>query len=99
MDRDQVQDVETKANYFVCTLGQATTLNSRRPHPFHTVNDFIDRQNERIPHLTAVGFPQAKHGWSSRVFCEYLWWERSHRDDVILAALPAAPGVDCFCLF
>lgn len=44
-------------NYFVCTLGQAATLNANRPHSFQTVNDFIDLQARQYPTRPAVGFP------------------------------------------
>lgn len=45
------------ANYFVCTLGQAATLNSGKPHSFTTVNDFIDLQARQHPSRPGVGFP------------------------------------------
>ena len=44
-------------NYFVCTLGQAATLNAKKPHSFKTANDFIDLQAQRCPTRPAVGFP------------------------------------------
>ena len=58
-------------NYFVCTLGQAKALNHDKPHAFKTVNEFIDRQKDRIPDLTAVGFPNLQSR-ESRIFSECL---------------------------
>ncbi|KZM23113.1 uncharacterized protein EKO05_0008302 [Ascochyta rabiei] len=45
-----------QANYFVCTLGQAATLNSR-PNPYTTIGQFVDYQAHHHPYLPAVGFP------------------------------------------
>ena len=44
-------------NYFVCTLGQAATLNAKKSHSFKTANDFIDLQAQQCPTRPAVGFP------------------------------------------
>lgn len=44
-------------NYFVCTLGQAAALNADQPHPFKTVNEFIDYQAREHPSHPAIGFP------------------------------------------
>lgn len=44
-------------NYFVCTLDEAAIYNTKDPHPFATVNDFVDYQSNRIPHQPAVAFP------------------------------------------
>ena len=44
-------------NYFVCTLGQAAALNADKPHPFKTVNEFIDYQAREYPSHPAIGFP------------------------------------------
>lgn len=62
---------EGTINYFVCTLGQAKILNHDKPHAFRTVNEFIDGQNDRVPNLTAVGFPKPQ-SWESRTFSECL---------------------------
>ncbi len=48
---------EPELNYFVCTLGQAATLNTQNPHVFKNVNDFLDHQARVIPRNPAVGFP------------------------------------------
>lgn len=45
------------ANYFVCTLDRAATLNAEKPHSFKTVNEFIDHQTRQQPTHPAVGFP------------------------------------------
>ncbi|KAF9692411.1 hypothetical protein EKO04_009478 [Ascochyta lentis] len=45
-----------QTNYFVCTLGQAATLNSQ-PKPYTTIGQFVDYQAHRHPYLPAVGFP------------------------------------------
>ena len=44
-------------NYFVCTLGQAAAVIADKPHPFKTVNEFIDYQARQHPSRPAVGFP------------------------------------------
>ena len=44
-------------NYFVCTLGQAATLNAEKPHSFNNINDFIDLQARQSSIRPAVGFP------------------------------------------
>lgn len=63
---DPGREVET--NYFVCTLGQAAVINKANPHPFKTINDFIDHQAQQYPTLPAVGFPiprqDANSEWS-----------------------------------
>lgn len=43
-------------NYFVCTLGQALEVNVS-PHPYGTINNFLDHQAKVIPDRLAVGFP------------------------------------------
>ena len=65
---------EPEVNYFVCTLGQAATLNAAAPHAFRTVNDLLDVHARRIPEYPAVGFPvpnnDAKHecaAWQQRI--------------------------------
>ena len=45
------------ANYFVCTLDRAATLNAENTHSFKTVNEFIDHQTRQRPTHPAVGFP------------------------------------------
>lgn len=45
-----------QTNYFVCTLGQAATLNSQ-PNPYTTIGQFVVYQAQHHPHLPAVGFP------------------------------------------
>ena len=44
-------------NYFVCTLGEAATINNGHPQPFKTINDFIDHQARQFPSRPAVAFP------------------------------------------
>ncbi|KAL8796509.1 MAG: hypothetical protein Q9195_001183 [Heterodermia aff. obscurata] len=73
MDCHQEQNVET--NYFACTLGQAQSLNSKRPHAFRTVNDFIDQQNEKIPHLPA---PAAIAHLCNECNVSLFLYDRSH---------------------
>ncbi len=45
-----------RANYFVCTLGQAATLNTK-PNPYQTIAEFISYQAQHHPYLPAAGFP------------------------------------------
>ena len=62
-------------NYFVCTLGQAALVNAENPHAFKTINDFLDRQDFRVPSQPAVGFPvpdgETHHGdqWNYEILC------------------------------
>ncbi len=46
-----------ETNYFVCTLGQAASINAQRPHQFSNINEFLDKQAQAIPDAPAVGFP------------------------------------------
>lgn len=50
-------DQKGMTNYFVCTLGQAAAFNEKNPHPFKTINDFIDHQAQQYPNRPAIGFP------------------------------------------
>ncbi|CAE7178027.1 hypothetical protein HRS9139_03087 [Pyrenophora teres f. teres] len=43
-------------NYFVCTLGQATALNTS-PKSYRNISEFITQQAHHHPLLPAVGFP------------------------------------------
>ncbi len=43
-------------NYFVCTLGQASVLNSQLK-TYHTISDFVEQQAQNHPLLPAVAFP------------------------------------------
>ena len=57
-------------NYFVCTLGQATVLNSQ-PKPYRTISEFIKQQAQHHPSLPAVAFPvpgSDDKGWGRIVF-------------------------------
>ena len=53
----QLSIATANVNYFVCTLGQAAALNADQPHPFKTVNEFIDHQAREHPSHPAIGFP------------------------------------------
>ena len=53
----QLSAANADVNYFVCTLGQAAALNADQPHPFKTVNEFIDHQAREHPSHPAIGFP------------------------------------------
>lgn len=61
-------------NYFVCTLGQAATLNAEKPHSFKNINDFIDLQARQKSTCPALGFPvppkdkETDSQWSFRVY-------------------------------
>ena len=54
---EQLPGQVANTNYFVCTLGQAAALNTKTPHSFKTVNDFIDLQAREHPNSPALGFP------------------------------------------
>jgi acyl-coenzyme A synthetase/AMP-(fatty) acid ligase len=45
-----------QTNYFVCTLGQAATLNSQH-NPYTTIGQFVSYQAQHHQYLPAVGFP------------------------------------------
>lgn len=58
-----------QTNYFVCTLGQASTLPSRSKL-YRSISEFIDFQAQRHPFLPAVGFPivtPKSEEWSHKV--------------------------------
>ncbi|KAH6612690.1 male sterility protein-domain-containing protein [Boeremia exigua] len=58
-----------QTNYFVCTLGQAATLN-RQPNPYTTIGQFVDYQALHNPYISAVGFPVPRpqqNKWSYKV--------------------------------
>ena len=77
---DHETDHETgpELTYFVCTLGQAASINQKNPHSFHTVDEFLDAQAQAVPGNPAVGFPivsgQQKHEveWIHQVFSASL---------------------------
>ncbi len=61
-----------ETNYFVCTLGQAASINAQRPHQFSNINEFLDEQAQAIPDAPAVGFPlPSREGsnpqWSQKI--------------------------------
>ena len=62
-----------ETNYFVCTLGQAEYINSRNPHIFSTVNEFLDEWALSRADVPAVGLPlppknnEENQPWSYRV--------------------------------
>lgn len=69
------EEASDSLNYFICTLGQAASINGISPHKFKTINEFIDVQAERVPGLPAVAFPipQDKDQiWSSVVLSKLL---------------------------
>ena len=47
----------TENNYFVCTLGQAASINKKHPHDFVTIDEFLEKQQKSRPSDLAVGFP------------------------------------------
>ena len=53
----QSSAVSADVNYFVCTLGQAAVLIADKPHPYRTVNEFIDHQAREHSSRPAIGFP------------------------------------------
>lgn len=59
------------ANYFTCTLGQATSLQSNGEN-LNSINDFIDSQAKELPKHPAVGFPRpiqkSDNDWVSTIF-------------------------------
>lgn len=59
------------ANYFVCTLGQAAALRKTQDD-YKDINQFIDRQAERVGQQPAVGFfrPSSvgEDPWQHRIF-------------------------------
>ena len=57
MADEQSSTATADVNYFVCTLGQAAALIADKPHPFKTVNEFIDHQAREHPSYPATGFP------------------------------------------
>ena len=48
---------ESRLNYFVCTLGEAAAINAKNPHPWKTINNFIDYQASKYSANPAVAFP------------------------------------------
>ena len=44
-------------NYFVCTLGQAASVNEKDPHDFSTITEFLEKQQKAWSSEPAVGFP------------------------------------------
>lgn len=61
-----------EVNYFVCTLGQAASINHRHPHSFRTVNEFLDAQAQVIPHSPAVAFPTVPGQQKDETEWDYL---------------------------
>jgi hypothetical protein len=58
-------------NYFTCTLDEAAELNSRKPHQYETINEFIDFQALHNGTLPAVAFPPGgAAGSTTDVFSE-----------------------------
>lgn len=58
-----------QTNYFVCTLGQAATLD-RQPNPYTTIGQFVTYQAQHYPQLPAVGFPiprPQEEKWSYKI--------------------------------
>jgi len=65
-----------ETNYFVCTLGQAASINAQRPHHFSNINEFLDRQAQAIPDAPAVGFPipsrrDGNSEWNQRIISSF----------------------------
>ncbi|KAL6713167.1 hypothetical protein ACLMJK_009288 [Lecanora helva] len=56
-DERQQSQQDVDINHFVCTLGEAAAINDKHPHPWKTVNDFIDHQAEEFHVNPAVAFP------------------------------------------
>lgn len=57
MAGNQPSEGSPDLNYFICTLGQAEEINAKKPHPWKTINEFIDHQNRVCPKRPAVAFP------------------------------------------
>lgn len=86
----QLHEEQPDVNYFVCTLGQAASLNAEKPHSFKTINDFVDLQARQYPTRPAVGFPippknkDAENEWNSVAYSKWdCWthhwkWEANH---------------------
>lgn len=57
------------ANYFTCTLGQASSLGLTNPN-FRNINSFLDSQARSIPDQPAVGFakPTSDGQWDRTVY-------------------------------
>lgn len=58
--------VDSRLNYFTCTLAEAAAWNAQHPHPFHTVNHLIDEQAEDLRQRPAVNFPGGCFGEDGR---------------------------------
>lgn len=65
-------EASPEVNYFVCTLGQAASINHRNPHGFRTVNEFLDAQAQAIPNSPAVGFPTVPGQPKDKAEWDYL---------------------------
>lgn len=71
-------DAGPEVNYFVCTLGQAASINHRKPHSFRTVHEFLDAQARATPHSPAVAFPTVSGHqkndaeWAHQVFSAFI---------------------------
>ena len=57
-----------ETNYFVCTLGQASALNSKSKQ-WHTVSEFLEYQSKTCGSKPAVGFPlpQSQGTWRHEI--------------------------------
>lgn len=66
----KIKNDVSMANYFTCTLGEATEMNSKKPSKFKTMNDLIDLQAKRVPNNWAVAFPVPKtdRKWGHDIF-------------------------------
>lgn len=83
------EETDVDVNYFVCTLGEAATINAVSPQPFETVNEFLKYQSQRVPNHAAVGIPipsQLPDGPKE--------W-----DYTVLSALPSHPAERSRCCF
>lgn len=52
------QEQDPDPTYFTCTLGEAQIFNSKTPHQYETINDFIEYHYHHNPDLPAFCFPE-----------------------------------------
>ena len=74
---------DLQVNYFVCTLGQAATLNEQNTHAYKTINEFFDEQ--ALSSDPAVGFPRPLASQGER--------EKEQWDYEVLSMKPPALAV------
>lgn len=89
---DRAMSTSIDTCYFTCTLGQAQICGHKREIPL-TVNDFLDEQNNQVPLLPSVAFPQPQESaiWTARVFSKwqpsFFWYNDRDNVDRVLDAV------------